>query len=42
MGLWFIPQVIYEHGGLWRNNIDKVKPLICPTGLSGNPTIRII
>jgi hypothetical protein len=38
MGLLFIPQVIYEHGEPWWNDIDMGKLLICLPGLSGNPT----
>jgi hypothetical protein len=30
MGLFFIPQLIYEHGEPWWNDIDRGKLLICP------------
>jgi hypothetical protein len=33
----FIPQVIYEHGKPWWNDIDRGKLLILPPDLSGNP-----
>jgi hypothetical protein len=35
-GLLFIPQVIYEHGEPWWNDIDRKKLLIRPSELSGN------
>jgi hypothetical protein len=38
MGLLFIPQIIYENGEQWWNNIDWGKLLIRPHELSGNPT----
>jgi hypothetical protein len=38
----FIPQVRYEHGNPWWNDIDRGKALICPPELSGNPTSRFI
>jgi hypothetical protein len=38
----FIPQVIYEHGELWQNNVNRGKLLICSPELSGNPTSRAI
>jgi hypothetical protein len=34
MGLLFLPQVIYEHGKPWRNDIDMGKLLIRPPELS--------
>jgi hypothetical protein len=34
----FIPQVIYEHGEPWWNDIEREKLLIHPPELSGNPT----
>jgi hypothetical protein len=37
-GLLFIPQVTYEHGKPWWNEIDRCKLLIRPPELSGNPT----
>jgi hypothetical protein len=37
VGLLFIPQVIYEHGELLLNYIDKGKLLTHPAELSGNP-----
>jgi hypothetical protein len=39
-GLLFIPQVIYEHGEPWWNDISRGKLLIRPQELSGNPTSR--
>jgi hypothetical protein len=39
--LLFIPQVIYEHGELWWNDIDRRKLLICPQELFDNPTAVI-
>jgi hypothetical protein len=41
-GLLFIPQMLYEHGGTWWNDVDRGKLLIRPPELSGNPTSRII
>jgi hypothetical protein len=38
MGLLFIPQVIYEHGEPWWNDIDRGKLFIHPSELYGNPT----
>jgi hypothetical protein len=37
MGRLFIPQVIYEHGEPWWNDINRGKLLICPQELSGSP-----
>jgi hypothetical protein len=37
-GLLFIPQVIYEHGEPWCNDIDRGKLQIRPPELSGYPT----
>jgi hypothetical protein len=34
----FIPQVIYEYGKPWWNDIDKEKFMIRPPVLSGNHT----
>jgi hypothetical protein len=42
LGLLFIPQVIYEHGEQWWNDIDRRKLLICIPELSGNPTSTFI
>jgi hypothetical protein len=39
-GLWFIPQVIYEHKESRWNDIDRGKLLIRPTELFANPTSR--
>jgi hypothetical protein len=36
-GQLFIPQVIYEQGEPWWNDIYRIIP-ICPPELSGNPT----
>jgi hypothetical protein len=36
MGLLFNPEVIYEHGKAWWNDVDRRKLLICPPELSGN------
>jgi hypothetical protein len=33
-----IPQVIYEHGEVWCNNVQKGKLLVRPPELSANPT----
>jgi hypothetical protein len=33
-GILFIPQVIYEHGESWWNNIIRRKLLFCPPELS--------
>jgi hypothetical protein len=41
MGLLFIPQVIYEHGGPWWNDISRRK-LIRPPELYGNSTSSVI
>jgi hypothetical protein len=41
-GLLLIPQVIYEHGEAWWNDIGKGKLLIRQPELSGNPTSRVI
>jgi hypothetical protein len=41
-GLLFIPQVIYENGGPWWNNIGWIRLLILPPELSDNPTSRFI
>jgi hypothetical protein len=41
-GLLFIPQVIYEHGEQWWNDVDSVKLLTRPPELSGNPNSRVI
>jgi hypothetical protein len=38
----FIPQVIYEHGEPWWNDIDRGTFLICPPELSGHPTRKVI
>jgi hypothetical protein len=40
-GQLFIPQVIYEHGELWWNDIDSERHLIRPPELYGNPTSRV-
>jgi hypothetical protein len=37
-GISLIPQVIYEHGPPWWNDINKGKLLIHPPVLSDNPT----
>jgi hypothetical protein len=37
-GLLFIPQVIYEHGETWWNDIDRGKILIRQPEFSGSPT----
>jgi hypothetical protein len=37
-GLLFFPQVVYEHGEPWWNDISRVKLLIFPPELSGNLT----
>jgi hypothetical protein len=42
MGLLFIPQLIYEYGEPWWNDIGREILLILPPELSGNPTSRII
>jgi hypothetical protein len=34
------PQVIYEHGETWWNDINRGRLLIRPPELSGNPTSR--
>jgi hypothetical protein len=39
-GEFFIPQVIYEHGERWWNDIDRDKLLIRPSEFSGNYTSR--
>jgi hypothetical protein len=41
-GISLIPQVIYEHGPPWWNDINKGKLLIHPPVLSDNPTRRVI
>jgi len=42
MDILFVPQVIYEHGEPWRNEVDRGKPLISPPELSGNSTSGVI
>jgi hypothetical protein len=37
-----MPHVIYEHGETWWNKVDRIKLLICPPELPGNPTSRVI
>jgi hypothetical protein len=37
-GLLLIPQVRYKHGEPWWKDIDRVKVVIRPPQLSGNPT----
>jgi hypothetical protein len=37
-GVLLTPQVIYEHWEPWCNDVDRVKLLIRPPELSGNPT----
>jgi hypothetical protein len=37
-GLLFTPQVTYEHGEPWSNNVDRWRLLTRPPELSGNPT----
>jgi hypothetical protein len=37
-----MPHVLYEHGETWLNNVDRIKLLIRPPELSGNPTSRVI
>jgi hypothetical protein len=41
MGLFFIPQVIYEHGEPWWNHIDRGK-LIRPPDLCSNSASTIV
>jgi hypothetical protein len=41
-GLLLIPYVIYKHGEIWWNEIDRGKSLIRPAELSGNHTSRVI
>jgi hypothetical protein len=38
MGLFFIAQVIYEHGDPWWSDTERGKLLIRPPELSSNPT----
>jgi hypothetical protein len=38
MGLLFVPQVIYDHGETWLNDINTGKLQICPPELPGKPT----
>jgi hypothetical protein len=40
--LLFIPQVIYEHGEPWWNDVDRGKLLTLPPEFSDNPTSRDI
>jgi hypothetical protein len=42
MSLLFMPQIIYEHGEPWWNDINRVKLLIHQPEVSGNPTSRVI
>jgi hypothetical protein len=42
MSLLFIPQVIYQHGELSWDELDRGKLLIRLPELSGNPTSRVI
>jgi hypothetical protein len=39
--LLFIPQVTYEHGEPWWDDINRGKLLIHPPEFSGNPTAVI-
>jgi hypothetical protein len=41
-GLFFAPQVTYEHGEPWWNDFKGMKLKIRPPQLSGNPTSRVI
>jgi hypothetical protein len=41
-GIFFIPQVIHEHGEPLWNDVDREKLLIRQPELSGNPTSRVI
>jgi hypothetical protein len=42
MGVKFIPQVIYEHGEPWWNDVDRGKLLTHPPELSGSHTSTVI
>jgi hypothetical protein len=42
LDLLFIPQMIYDHGEPWWNDISRGRLLIHLPELSGNPTSRVI
>jgi hypothetical protein len=42
MGVLFVPQVLFERGEPWWNEVDGGKLLIRPHELSSNPASRVV